>query len=211
MQLNVELSSWQGVKRRHKGYFNPYPLAFLRSLLNGGNLPSGSASKSIPLLGQHSLAPLGDAGSFLSLLMPGNLFDTLLALDNNLNGGNPPSGSAVCSSRETRPTQLLHRNGFVSQRVIDKARFVYEDSHTTGEWNMLSNREHFLASKAAVRNASVSPPQLLHRNATSRFFQSQPKTRCVSPNKNFLKLENNSYPFESSQDHELISSTTNKI
>ncbi len=76
----------------------------------------------------------------------GNPFDTLLALDNNLNGGNP-------------------RNGFVSQRIIDKARFVYEDSHTTGEWNMLSNREHFLASKAAVRNASVSPPQVSHRVA----------------------------------------------
>ena len=60
------------------------------------------------------------------------------------------------------------RNGFVSQRVIDKARFMYEDSHTTGEWNMLSNREHFLASKAAVRNASVSPPQLLHRVGARR-------------------------------------------
>ncbi len=81
--------------------------------------------------------------------MPVNLFDTLLALDNNLNGGNP-------------------RNGFVSQRVIDKVAFVYEDSHTTGEWNMLSNREHFLASKAAVRNASVSPPQLSHRVAVRR-------------------------------------------
>ncbi len=80
----------------------------LDSRYNGGNLPSGSAPVSIPLrqalesldvlLERRHAKLVRDAESFLSLLMLGNLFDTLLALDNQ---GVPPAGTSTGVSPAT--------------------------------------------------------------------------------------------------------------
>ena len=101
--------------------------------------------------------------------------------------GEPPQRFCETALQEGFPPQRTVEG--VSQRVIDEACFARKDASSasesvggvpplkgtvevgseysvpTGEWNKPPKRGRFLASKTAVRNASVSPPQLSHRVA----------------------------------------------